>query len=144
MYALIAVMVLVASADLVVKRLLRRRLGTRSLPLGEMGCVQLVESTMFIARDVNRPRVAFIWGLWSCSAAMLAAVVMVVPPTGTFGGLLLGGACVHAIETTRHGRVSDYICLKFWPAFDGADVAITVGAFGLVGAALQTLLIHLI
>ncbi len=30
------------------------------------------------------------------------------------------------------GSVSDYVCLRFWPAFNLADVAITVGAIGLL------------
>src|SRR5687768_6469447 len=101
MYALIAGMLLVASADLVVKRALRWRLGTRSLSLGALGCVRLVESRMFLARDSDRPPVALLWGLWLGSAAMLMVVATAVPPTGAFAGLLLGGAGVHAIETTR-------------------------------------------
>ncbi len=139
MYALIAAMLLVASADLAVKQLLRWRLGSQSLSLGALGCVRLVESRMLLARDTVRPRLALLWGLWLCSAAMLSIAALAIPATGAFAGLLLGGAGVHAIETTHRGRVCDYVCLKFWPAFDGADIAITVGATGLVGTVLQML-----
>jgi lipoprotein signal peptidase len=30
------------------------------------------------------------------------------------------------------GGVSDYVCLRVWPAFNLADVAITVGAIGVL------------
>ena len=29
-------------------------------------------------------------------------------------------------------RVSDYVCLRFWPAFNLADLALTAGAIGIL------------
>ena len=45
----------------------------------------------------------------------------------------MGGSLSHGIESSSRGWICDYVCLRFWPAFNIADVAITVGACGLVG-----------
>jgi signal peptidase II len=55
----------------------------------------------------------------------------VLPALGGPFGLMLGGALSHALETSVRGSVCDYVCLRFWPAFDLADVALAVGALGL-------------
>lgn len=47
-------------------------------------------------------------------------------------GLLLGGALGNAIDRIRIGAVVDYLKLPNWPAFNLADVAITVGVVLLV------------
>jgi lipoprotein signal peptidase len=47
-----------------------------------------------------------------------------------FVGLLLGGSLSHAVETSLRDAVSDYVCLRFWPAFNLADLALAAGAIG--------------
>ena len=47
-------------------------------------------------------------------------------------GLLIGGAAGNLIDRTREGAVTDFIDLPAWPAFNLADVAITVGVFALL------------
>jgi signal peptidase II len=47
-------------------------------------------------------------------------------------GLLLGGAAGNLIDRVRYGNVTDFIKLPHWPAFNLADVAITVGVLALV------------
>jgi signal peptidase II len=47
-------------------------------------------------------------------------------------GLLLGGAAGNLIDRIRLGSVTDFVKLPHWPAFNLADVAITVGVFVLV------------
>jgi signal peptidase II len=47
-------------------------------------------------------------------------------------GLLLGGAAGNLIDRLRHGGVTDFIHLPHWPAFNLADMAITVGVVVLV------------
>jgi signal peptidase II len=47
-------------------------------------------------------------------------------------GLLLGGALGNIIDRVRDGAVTDFIKLPLWPAFNLADVAITVGVFALL------------
>jgi signal peptidase II len=47
-------------------------------------------------------------------------------------GLLLGGAIGNLVDRLIHGSVTDFIKLPHWPAFNIADVAITVGVVALV------------
>ena len=47
-------------------------------------------------------------------------------------GLLLGGALGNIIDRLRDGAVTDFIKFPIWPAFNFADVAITVGVLALV------------
>ncbi|MBJ7518550.1 MAG: signal peptidase II [Solirubrobacteraceae bacterium] len=47
-------------------------------------------------------------------------------------GLLLGGALGNVIDRIRIGAVIDYLKLPNWPAFNLADVSITVGVILLV------------
>lgn len=47
-------------------------------------------------------------------------------------GMLLGGALGNAIDRVRIGAVVDYLKVPHWPAFNLADVAITVGVILLV------------
>jgi len=132
MIAFAASLLLVPLADQAVKLLLRRRLGAGSVSLGALGRVRLVESQVWLARAKSRPRPAMLWTLWLSSAAGLTLLTIVDPSCGTRAGLLLGGSLSHALETTRRGGICDYVCLRFWPAFNAADVAITVGAGGLL------------
>jgi signal peptidase II len=47
-------------------------------------------------------------------------------------GLLAGGALGNLADRVRAGAVTDFIDFPLWPAFNVADVAITLGALGLV------------
>jgi signal peptidase II len=47
-------------------------------------------------------------------------------------GLLAGGALGNLADRVRADAVTDFIDPPFWPAFNLADVAITLGALGLV------------
>jgi signal peptidase II len=47
-------------------------------------------------------------------------------------GLLLGGALGNIIDRVRDGAVTDFIKLPLWPAFNLADVAITLGVLALL------------
>jgi signal peptidase II len=47
-------------------------------------------------------------------------------------GLLMGGALGNVIDRVRDGAVTDFIKLPAWPAFNVADVAITVGVLALL------------
>jgi signal peptidase II len=42
-------------------------------------------------------------------------------------GLLFGGALGNLVDRIRQGRVTDFVDLPLWPAFNLADVAITAG-----------------
>ncbi|HEV3002518.1 MAG TPA: signal peptidase II [Solirubrobacteraceae bacterium] len=47
-------------------------------------------------------------------------------------GLLLGGALGNIVDRVRDGAVTDFLKIPAWPAFNVADVAITVGVVALV------------
>lgn len=47
-------------------------------------------------------------------------------------GLLLGGALGNVFDRVRDGAVTDFLKVPHWPAFNVADVAITVGVVALV------------
>jgi signal peptidase II len=70
--------------------------------------VALTALVVFFARSRSRP------GLWL--------------PTG----LLLGGAVGNLLDRARIGSVTDFIKLPAWPAFNVADIAITVGVLALL------------
>lgn len=52
-------------------------------------------------------------------------------------GLLLGGAVANLVDRAADGRVTDFIDPSRWPAFNLADVAITVGVAALVVAGVR-------
>ena len=83
-----------------------------------------------------------IWIYWLLIAVGLTIATTRLPSIGWAAGLMLGGALSHTIETTRHGHIVDYICLRVWPAFNLADVALTVGAGGLIGRFLLLIITH--
>ena len=47
-------------------------------------------------------------------------------------GLLLGGALGNIIDRIREGAVVDFLKVPAWPAFNLADVAITIGVVSLI------------
>lgn len=47
-------------------------------------------------------------------------------------GLLMGGALGNVVDRILQGSVTDYIKLPHWPAFNVADICITVGVLALV------------
>jgi signal peptidase II len=51
-------------------------------------------------------------------------------------GLLLGGSISNLADRVRLGHVTDFLDLRYWPAFNIADVCIVVGVVLLVGTML--------
>lgn len=47
-------------------------------------------------------------------------------------GLLFGGAVGNIVDRVRIGAVTDFVKLPHWPAFNVADIGITVGVFLLI------------
>ena len=47
-------------------------------------------------------------------------------------GLLVGGAVGNIVDRIRDGAVTDFLKIPAWPAFNVADIAITVGVVALV------------
>lgn len=66
------------------------------------------------------------------AVALTALVVYVgthldVPAIWLPTGMLLGGAIGNVIDRVARGSVTDYIKASHWPAFNVADISITVG-----------------
>jgi signal peptidase II len=143
MTVLSATLLAVFLSDQAIKLLLRHRLGDRAIALGAFGNVRTVVGRLWLRRLWLRrlgPQWsgAAIWCVWLAAAIALVIGSLWVPSSGAFAGLLLGGSLSHAVESSLNGRITDYICLKFWPAFDLADVAMTAGAIGTVATHLIT------
>ena len=49
-----------------------------------------------------------------------------------FAALMLGGAVGNLLDRVLLGAVRDFIAFTFWPSFNIADMALTVGAIGLL------------
>ena len=47
-------------------------------------------------------------------------------------GLLVGGAAGNLIDRAREGAVTDFVDFPLWPAFNVADIAITLGVLTLL------------
>jgi len=131
MTVLAALAVVVLFVDQAIKHLVLTRLSQGSISLGALGDVRPIRRPIWLMRARRRPPLTLLWAIWT-SAAMAALVLAdTVPALNWPLGLLIGGALSHAIETSRLGSVCDYVCLKFWPAFNAADVALTVGGVGI-------------
>src|SRR5215831_7207646 len=133
MSALCVTLLVVLASDQALKLLLRRRRGVDALALGPFGSVRVVPGSLWLRRFGGPSGGAVIWCLWSAAAVPLLIVSVLLPSSATFVGLLLGGSLSHAVESSLRGSVTDYVCLRFWPAFNLADLALAAGATGLVG-----------
>jgi signal peptidase II len=47
-------------------------------------------------------------------------------------GLLVGGALGNIADRVRDGAVTDFLKVPYWPAFNVADIAITLGVIALI------------
>jgi signal peptidase II len=126
------VIALVPVIDQTVKSVLRHRLGARTIPLGPFVSVRVTHACLWWTRVAGVWSLTRLWTLWSLAAIALVGVGMSTASAAPFVALLLGGSLSHGLEVSRRGRVEDYICSTFWPAFNLADVAITAGALGVV------------
>ena len=130
MAALILTLLAVPIIDLVLKLVLRRVLGSRAVALGPFGSLRVMTARIWLAYPRARSNPAAIWTLWLLTAGTLVIVTSWIPSSRLFAGFLLGGSLSNVLESSLSGRVSDYVCLRFWPAFNLADVALTAGAIG--------------
>jgi signal peptidase II len=128
---LLTVVVLVLVIDQAIKLLVRTRIGHRSVSLGILGSVRMVRGKIWSMRAARGWSLRAMWIVWLASAGVSGVICAMAPDFGLSFGLLLGGAVSHAIETSMRGSICDYVCLRFWPAFNLADVALVAGAIGL-------------
>lgn len=120
-------------ADQVSKPLLRRVMGASAIALGPFGQIRIVEGRLWLRRLNHAPNDRMVWALWAATAiALVIAGEWLIPSAAIFVGLLLGGSASNAIEHLQRGSVSDYVCLRYWPAFNLADAAVATGAIGIL------------
>lgn len=129
MAAFLVALIAVPLLDQAVKLALLARLQGRSIRLGRMGHLRLTRTRMWMLRGTGS-HLGTIWTLWTLAAAVLGYACSLFPVFGAFAGLVAGGALSHALETSLRGCVCDYVCLRFWPAFNLADLALTAGLLG--------------
>ena len=138
MTILLLTLLAILASDLALKLLLRRLMGSAAISLGPLGRVQVVEGRLWL-RQVHGPSRLMLWTLWAAAAASLVIASRWVALSPVFAGLLLGGSLGNAVEHSRRGAVSDYVCLRFWPAFNLADLAVALGAIGILAELLIAL-----
>lgn len=131
MRALLATLLLVPLLDQALKWLLLRYLGPGSISLGGVGRIRIVKGKMWITHVSPLWQPSLLIMLWLACAAALVMVTSIVPSCGWFAGTLLGGALSHGLEAPGRGWICDYVCLRFWPAFNLADLCVTLGAAGM-------------
>lgn len=127
-----AALLLIPATDQTIKVWLRHALGSNAIHLGPLVSVRIVTTRVWWQRFGGSSSLGRMWCIWGISAASLIGLSVAVPPARLFAGFLLAGSLSHVLETTWRGAISDYICSRWWPAFNLADVAITVGAIGVV------------
>ena len=131
MMAFVISMLLVPAVDQAVKLFVRTRVSQRSVSLGVLGHVGMVQTQIWTRRAMGGISLRAMWVMWVVAAGASTVVCTIFPAIGWSFGLLVGAALSHALETSLRGSICDYVCLRFWPAFNLADVALTVGALGL-------------
>jgi lipoprotein signal peptidase len=130
MIALSLTVLVVLVSDQALKVVLRRALGSDAIARGPLGSVRIVAGRLWLSRIGGLSGGAIMWCFWVTAAAALAIVSAWTPSCGVFAGLLLGGSLSNAVESSLRGTVTDYACLRFWPAFNLADLALAAGAIG--------------
>ncbi|MCV7240720.1 signal peptidase II [Mycolicibacterium celeriflavum] len=108
-----------------------------SVQLGQFGSLRMIGGRLWLRRLAGRGPKA-LW-LWAVSAGVLITASAWIPSSFVFVGLLVGGSLSNLLESSVRGSVTDYVCLRFWPAFNLADVALAAGALGIVIELLKTL-----
>jgi signal peptidase II len=132
MTTLIVALLLVLLVDQLLKLLLWRRLRSQAIPLCRVRVVGVIPARLWLAHVVRCSSLVMTWILWAQLAVTLLIVSTWLPSSHLFVGVLLGGSLSNALESSLRGIVTDYVCFRFWPAFNVADAALTAGAIGLL------------
>ena len=137
------VSLLAVAAAAVIADQLTKQVIARTLDVGER--VDIVGP--FSVRHVENSGIAF--GLFASRTTIVIAVTALAvgwmvwffarsgrrhPVLPVALGLVLGGSLANLIDRIRLGRVTDFLDLEAWPAFNLADTFIVVGVAVLFGA----------
>jgi lipoprotein signal peptidase len=101
-----------------------------------VGSLRVSEGQLWMCRTGYR-HTNMLW-LWVLPAAVLVTMTAWIPSSSIFVGFVVGGSLSNAVEGSLRGSVTDYIRAPFWPAFNIADIALTVGAIGIAVELLRT------
>ena len=132
----LALVALVLVADRLTKHAVRSSIGLDDSRTVVSGVVSLVHyRNTGVAFDFLSGGGAIV--LVVTAIALLALVAYFVARPTKRGlwiptGLLLGGAIGNLLDRILDGSVTDFIKLPHWPAFNVADIAITVGVISLL------------
>jgi len=123
----------VVVVDQSIKLMLRRVMGNGAFALGPCGSVRVVAGQIWLNRIGRKSTgLTVMWCVWLVAAAALILCNELAPLNAFFVGLLLGASLSHAVESSLRGWVTDYVCLRSWPAFNLADLALAAGMFGIM------------
>ncbi len=99
----------------------------------------------FWIRHVNNPGIAFgLFSSWASAVTFVTAGAVIWmlfyfakagarhPILPVALGLLIGGSLGNLVDRLRIGHVTDFLDLKYWPAFNLADTFIVVGVAALL------------
>ncbi len=121
---------------------------TKQLVVSQMSVGESVEVMgPFSIHHVQNPGIAFgLFSTWASAVTFLtaAAVVWMLAYFARAGarhpvlpvavGLLIGGAAGNLVDRLRLGHVTDFLDIRYWPAFNLADTFIVVGVTILLAA----------
>jgi signal peptidase II len=128
LWGILTVVVAVCLVDRGTKSLALERLPRRAGPASVLRLS--INRRLPLAADVSARRLA---GFWILAVACASLAVVVSPalrsdPMATIGiAAALAGATSNLGEWIQRGRIVDFICIGWWPAFNLADAAIVTG-----------------
>jgi signal peptidase II len=127
-FTILSVLVIDQSAKLVLRRLVRND----AFDLVRCGIAGVVSTRILLTRLSGRCNLLRMWCIWVTAAISLLIASALTSLSPILVGLLVGGSLSQAVETSMRGSITDYVCMRVWPAFNLADLAIAAGAIGLV------------
>ena len=130
MCGVIAIAILVLLADQASKALMIRVLPAHGAFISTSGVgLRLVRNPRVGLGLIRRRSSLIATWLLATAGALLAAVVWFPHDPIAQAGLAaaVGGAAGNLFDLLRRGAVVDFVDLRFWPVFNLADVAISVG-----------------
>jgi len=119
-------------ADQAIKLMVRRLAAGDGVALGPCGSLRVAVGRLWLRRLGGQFSDLAIWSIWVAATVSLVIAAAFVSIDPVFVGLLVGGSLSHAIESSVRGFVTD-ICVRNRAAFNLADLALAVGAIGIVG-----------
>lgn len=126
----------VLAADLVVKALVRSGIEQgerRDLIVGVLRLTHVENEGVAFGRLSGSPvLVALVVGGALIALVVYTGMHLDVPGIWLPTGLLLGGAAGNLVDRLARGHVTDYLKLPSWPAFNVADICITLGVVALL------------